>query len=180
MDIVKRCLCGLGLALMLSSPVFGEVNIDATNFPDTKFRNYVSNQFDENTDGILSDAEISRAREIDIQGQGTMDLTGIEHLTGLRSLACKYPMTTTSGGSFNYGQFKTAYSLKCEIDDSYWLMMNILIAGREGLMTPMIRDIIDTSTGDEVLKFPTTSNQTVKSISFRTRGIPSMEVYVLP
>ena len=73
---------------MLSGPAFGDVNIDGTNFPDPNFRNYVSTQFDENSDGMLSDAEIAQVKQVNVANSGIANLIGIEYLTALERLEC--------------------------------------------------------------------------------------------
>ncbi len=39
----------------------GDVSIDSVHFPDRQFRVYVSEQFDDNCDGVLNSAEIQKA-----------------------------------------------------------------------------------------------------------------------
>lgn len=174
MNLMKKILCAVGVVALACSTAFGSVAINAATFPDATFRSYVSTNFDKNSDGTLSDTEIAKARVVDIQGKGTINLAGIENLTALKALACDYSL---AGNEFNYTNFKAAYGLTCDIDDSYLLMMHIEDNGVDGLMTPMIGDIRDTA---GVLKMPLYGNQTLESISFRTRGTLNTEVHVYP
>ena len=64
------------------------VTIDDTTFPDSFFRNYVSDEFDADEDGKLSEEEIAEAKEIIFECGGVADFTGIEYFTELRELVC--------------------------------------------------------------------------------------------
>ena len=174
MNFMKKLLGALAITGMLCSTAFASVAINATTFPNATFRSYVSTNFDSNSDGTLSDAEIAKARVVDIQGKGAMNLAGIENLTALRALACDYSL---AGNEFNYTNFKAAYGLLCEIDDSCLLMMHIEDNGVDGLTTPMIGDIRDAA---GVLKMPLYGSQTLNSISYRTKGTAAIEVHVAP
>ena len=90
MKFMKKILCAVGVLAIAFTQAFGSVAVDAANFPDATFRNYVSTNFDNNLDGTLSNAEISKAIIVDIQSRGTINLTGIEKLTTLRMLACDF------------------------------------------------------------------------------------------
>lgn len=71
------------------------VEINATNFPDAVFRQYVSDNYDTNQDGTLSDAEITAAINLTLIGSGSSDfwsgesVTGIEYLTALEKIRIK-------------------------------------------------------------------------------------------
>ncbi|MBQ7169269.1 MAG: putative Ig domain-containing protein, partial [Synergistaceae bacterium] len=67
------------------------VQIDETNFLDAVFRGYVSEHFDTDKDGILSNSEILNAKEVDIGDRGTdvRSLQGIKNLTSLERLHCR-------------------------------------------------------------------------------------------
>ena len=64
--------------------------IDATNFPDEKFRSYVSSNCDPNKDGVLTSDEIAAVKEITVSNKGITDLKGVEHFTALYYLSCYY------------------------------------------------------------------------------------------
>ncbi len=177
---MRKILSSVAVAVLAATQAFGSVNIDATNFPDATFRGYVSQNFDENSDGILSDAEIAKAKTVDMYGKGTVNLKGIENLTSLRYLACSYSLGSPSNRKFNFTDFKSAYGLDCDIDDSWPLMIDIQVGDDTGLMTPLIGDIKDTSSGKYILNLPTYLNQDVNSIAFKTRGAMNTEVHVLP
>lgn len=63
------------------------ITIDATNFPDANFRNYLLEQ-DYGKDGILSDDELISAWRIDVRNRSISSLKGIEFLTELYYLDC--------------------------------------------------------------------------------------------
>ena len=72
-----------------SNPVpAGSVAINATNFPDSAFRSYVSGSFDVNSDGILSESEIANVTSISARSMGISSLQGVEYFTALQTLWC--------------------------------------------------------------------------------------------
>ena len=65
------------------------VKINATTFPDPKFRALISGRdYDKNGDGTLSVEEIIYIRNIYCQGMGIKSLKGIEYLKELRGIYC--------------------------------------------------------------------------------------------
>lgn len=73
----------------------GDIQINDTNFPDKKFRQYVSNKFDIDKNNMLSQAEIGEAKEIEVNrgqfdeiSETIKDLKGIEFFTELETLNC--------------------------------------------------------------------------------------------
>ncbi|MDE6002057.1 MAG: hypothetical protein K2G76_00970, partial [Prevotella sp.] len=65
----------------------GDVEINATNFPDENFRNYLLEQ-DYGKDGILTRVERKRVTELDVSGKGIRSLQGIEFFPKLADLKC--------------------------------------------------------------------------------------------
>ena len=76
------------------------VAIDATNFPDENFRNWLSKQ-NYGRDGILTDAEIAGVEEIEVYNKNIADLTGIQYFTELKTLICNDNQLTTLDVSKN-------------------------------------------------------------------------------
>ncbi len=66
----------------------GDIEINAENFPDDTFRTYVSSNFDTDSDGVLTDSEISAVTDISVSSYGISSLKGIEFFTALTSLNC--------------------------------------------------------------------------------------------
>lgn len=64
-----------------------DIAIDATNFPDDNFRNWILGQ-DYGADGMLTPTEIAGITIIKIIDKNIADLTGIVHFTALKSLDC--------------------------------------------------------------------------------------------
>lgn len=64
------------------------IALNAANFPDGNFRTYLMSSFDQNSDAVLSDDEITAATEIDVTGLGIADLTGISFFVNLSALNC--------------------------------------------------------------------------------------------
>ncbi len=63
------------------------VYINATNFPDAAFRNYVGD-FDQNTNGYLTENEINVVTDISVPLMDITSLKGIEYFTALTTLDC--------------------------------------------------------------------------------------------
>ena len=72
----KVFLAVLGLCLIVSS-AWADVEINATNFPDENFRNYLSANFDTDNDGSLSDTEILSIKIIEVESKDIASLDGI-------------------------------------------------------------------------------------------------------
>ena len=79
----------LGL-LQIPAPAHaaGDVAINAANFPDEAFRNYVAKNYDTDGSGALSAEEIEAAVVLYVYGEGITSLQGVEYLTSLKELAC--------------------------------------------------------------------------------------------
>ncbi len=90
--IISLCLAlALLLCLLPAAPTAaaaGDVAINETNFPDDIFRSYVSEDLDQNGDGVLSPTEISNVTEIECSQRGIASLNGIEYFTALTELSC--------------------------------------------------------------------------------------------
>ncbi|MBO4494642.1 MAG: DUF4214 domain-containing protein [Clostridiales bacterium] len=70
------------------------VEINEKNFPDSGFRDLVSNYDTNPTDGVLSDAELASVTSISIDDQTIASLKGIEFFTSLKKLECvQIPIT---------------------------------------------------------------------------------------
>ncbi len=80
-------------------PISLGVEINDTNFPDEIFRTYVSTNFDTDTNGYLSDEEISNITSVNcsstIIGSGLTSLKGIEYFTEMTLLDCQYQSQLT-------------------------------------------------------------------------------------
>lgn len=76
----------LMVMILTVPPGFADVGITSETFPDDAFRNFVSTVFDQDGDGIITDAEISGITEIWVGGLGIESLKGIEYFTALEVL----------------------------------------------------------------------------------------------
>ena len=77
------------------------IAINDVNFPDHVFREYVSDNFDKDNDGYLSEEECEAVTTVNIGGTSSRDggitsLKGIEHFVNLESLYCYYNSGLTS------------------------------------------------------------------------------------
>lgn len=59
--------------------------INSTNFPDTKFRNYLLGQYPK---GFLNSTELANLTELHVSSMGIYNMTGVKLLTNLVELAC--------------------------------------------------------------------------------------------
>ena len=64
------------------------VAIDATNFPDEAFRQYVADNFDKDKDGALNQTERNAVKEIRISNSGCTSLQGLKYFSKLTDLLC--------------------------------------------------------------------------------------------
>ena len=95
-------LCCMVLTLLPTAAfAAGGVEIDETNFPDEKFREYVKTKFDKDNDDILSADEIAEAKEISVEGNPITSFKGIEYFTALTSLECSRTKLTSLDTSYN-------------------------------------------------------------------------------
>ena len=77
-----------------------DVAIDSTNFPDANFLAYVGS-FDTDNDKLLSPAELTKVKEMNLRNKSIGDLTGIEHFTALTKLNCHWNQLTSLDVSQN-------------------------------------------------------------------------------
>lgn len=61
------------------------VEISRSTFPDEGFRGYVSQQFDEDADGVLSAEEVGQVRDINVYGDGVSSFEGVQYFVNLTS-----------------------------------------------------------------------------------------------
>lgn len=64
------------------------IPVNGTTFPDSNFRDLVSADFDKNSDGFLSAAEIGAVTDIRCRWRCIASLKGIEYFTSLQTLDC--------------------------------------------------------------------------------------------
>ena len=77
-----------------SEPASGGIAIDAKNFPDENFRNWVLAQ-DYGQDGVLTEDEIAGVTNIDVSWKNIASLKGIEYFTALTELKCGFNQLTS-------------------------------------------------------------------------------------
>lgn len=86
-------------SLGVNRPYYGQtkIAINSDNFPDDKFRAYVSSKdIDKDEDGYLTDKEIFSIEKMDVSNKGISNLKGIEHFADLRDLNCSGNKNLTS------------------------------------------------------------------------------------
>ena len=79
----------------------GNLKISEINFPDANFRKFVKDNFDKNSDGVLTDAEIAEVTSISVNGSGIKTLEGIDFFTALTYLDCYFNQLTSLDVSKN-------------------------------------------------------------------------------
>ncbi|MGI5895291.1 MAG: bacterial Ig-like domain-containing protein, partial [Candidatus Merdivicinus sp.] len=66
----------------------GNIPISDEYFPDPVFQKYVSDNFDTDNSGYMTEAERNAVKEINVNASAVTDLTGIELFLNLEKLAC--------------------------------------------------------------------------------------------
>ena len=84
-----------------TTPEPSGIAINATNFPDENFRQFVLDNCDTDDDTFLSNDEISAVHVIDVNNMEITDLKGIEYFTALVRLNCERNGLTTLDVSKN-------------------------------------------------------------------------------
>ena len=74
--------------LLAATALAADVKLNEVNFPDWRFRDYVS-AFDTDGNGALSEDERDAVQEIDVDKMSIESLNGIEYFTSLKKLSCK-------------------------------------------------------------------------------------------
>ena len=70
------------------------IEINAENFPDVNFRNWLLEQ-DYGRDGVITEEEINGITEISVRERNISSLQGIEYFTALTGLSCSYNQLTS-------------------------------------------------------------------------------------
>ena len=78
----------MGVRVLLTTASTSDVEINATNFPDEKFRNWIIDNISGANDYLLTAAEIAKISSMDCSNNGFTSLQGIEFFVGLTSLSC--------------------------------------------------------------------------------------------
>ncbi len=76
--------------LLTASGAFADVAVDRTHFPDSAFKTFVSENFDTDSNGTLSNAELTAVTEINVSSKNISRLNGIEYFTKLKVLSCDH------------------------------------------------------------------------------------------
>ena len=98
---VAATSCGLTVRPVINGePSATDIAIDATNFPDENFRNWILVQ-DYGQDGVLTQEEIAGITEIYVDGKTIQSLQGIEFFTALTYLNCSDNQLTSLDMSNN-------------------------------------------------------------------------------
>jgi hypothetical protein len=110
--------CGIGYGNLIDHDfkdyicqACGAVIINEVTFPDATFRQYISENCDKDSDGILANAEIAASTSIVVSEKGISDLTGIAYFTALETLKCDSNNLTSLDVSKNT-ELKTLYCNK--------------------------------------------------------------------
>ncbi|MBR2750410.1 MAG: DUF4214 domain-containing protein [Clostridiales bacterium] len=77
------------------------IKIDEEHFPDKAFRKYVSESIDKDSNGLLSQDEITITDFMDVSEQGIQSIKGIEYFADLKWLGCEHNSISTIDVSKN-------------------------------------------------------------------------------
>lgn len=132
MKITNMSSIGLKGVYLLTIPSQDSVQIDENSFPDSIFRSYVSDSFDADGNGLLSESEIKSVTVADVSDKGIASLKGIEIFTELTKLDAsgnkltgvdlsgntKLSSCDLSDNSYDLGAVSGSYSLS-ELPDCF-------------------------------------------------------------
>lgn len=90
----------VGLLLPTATWADGDITIDATNFPDKAFRDFLTTQ-SYGEDGVLTENEITGVTEMYLTNKGISNLKGIEYFKNLYVLQCDSNQLTSLDLSSN-------------------------------------------------------------------------------
>ncbi|MDR2106122.1 MAG: InlB B-repeat-containing protein [Coriobacteriales bacterium] len=94
--VLAICLVLPVISALTSTRVFAApVEINETTFPDAAFRAYVSEHFDTDKDGILSESEVAAVTRISIAPLECTSLEGIGYFPVLKELSCSFNQLTS-------------------------------------------------------------------------------------
>ncbi|MCR5562604.1 MAG: hypothetical protein K6F46_04420 [Desulfovibrio sp.] len=75
------------VCVMAAGEAWADVSVDAANFPDAHFRNWVKKNV-AGGNGVLTGPQIAAVEEMDVSYSEIADLKGLEHFTALKRLIC--------------------------------------------------------------------------------------------
>ena len=120
-SVMQRCLRLVMLAGVLAVagvPVQGlgtttaeaaSTTINSTNFPDANFRAYVTENFDTDGNGVLSDTEKNAVTSIKVSSKSISSMAGVENFKNLKTLSC----SSNQLSSLDVSQNTALTSLEC-------------------------------------------------------------------
>ena len=88
---MKKLFIGMAVCLQtlfIAVCALADVAIDEAHFPDDIFRAYVSQNFDWDQDGALTDDEAMAAQVFSLDNSGVKDLTGLSFFPYLEKISC--------------------------------------------------------------------------------------------
>lgn len=135
-----------------------EIAIDATNFPDENFRNYIKTTIDKNNDNLLSDNEIETVETISVAKKEIHDLTGISFFKNLEDLDCSQNQLTSLdiSNNINLTELNCSNNQITELDISKNTALRNLYCHHNKLTE------LDTSTNKELNWLECSGNQLTK------------------
>lgn len=93
--------CDVGVKIIGGNPYdpftdnyHGDIEINSTFFPDNNFRTIISNQYDTDKNGYLSEKERFYINQLRVDNKEIKDLAGIEFFPNLWELSCKNNLLT--------------------------------------------------------------------------------------
>ena len=107
MKKLTSCILAL-VTSMYTLTAWADVEINATNFPDENFRQWVLEQ-SYGADGVLTDAEIAEVTSIDVGYRNIRSLQGIKFFTALTELHCYGNQLT----ALDVSGYTALYQLRC-------------------------------------------------------------------
>ncbi|MDE6475392.1 MAG: MBG domain-containing protein [Erysipelotrichaceae bacterium] len=143
----------------------GDVVINSTNFPDETFREYISNNFDSDGDGVLSIAELEAVTQINVKGmQEITSLEGIGYFVALDTLHC----SSTSITNLDLSKNRRLNAVYC----SNTPLTNIDISKNNLLLLEM-------NNNEELTNIDVSNNRSLRWFYIRNNKISNLDVSML-
>ena len=167
--------------LLAVTALAAEVKVNEVNFPDWRFRDYVS-AFDTDGNGALSEEELEAVTEIDVDKMSIESLAGIEYFTSLKKLSCKNCALT----KLDLRQNKVLREVYCygnkltELDVSTCKVLEILWCNENKLGTlnvtrnPYLRELV--CSGNGLTKLDLSKNLKLELLSCWRNNLTALDV----
>lgn len=155
-----------------AEPAQADVKIDAQNFPDETFRNYVTQHFDSNKDDALSPEEIAAAKIVDLADNNSVEsVQGIELLPALTEINVSGTAISGIDVTKNPELKKLNASMCYVFDDDY--NMNYLLTSIDVTKNPKLGSLCVSNT--KIKHLDISKNKKLSTLDISNTDIDNMK-----